>query len=158
MKKSEAKPGTKVLATYAPAYEEYTDEQIVAYSYDPDAYGDLVGVIRSKEARPGHVWVKWIEGEYLDSLDRDEDSDEDSMEIDLKILTLESDRDEIEKEFKGLQKQIKEKMKEAAKLVNEAGELAQKAHARSLESLWDASHPLIDAMDNNGWRSSSWGC
>lgn len=154
MKKSDAKPGTKVLATYAPAYEEYSDEEIIAYSYDPDSYGDLVGVIRSKEAKPGHVWVKWIEGEYLDSLD----TEEEGMEVDLKILTLESDRDEIEKEFKGYQQQIKDKMKEAAKLVKEAGALAQKAHARSLESLWEANRPLIDAMDDNGWRSSSWGC
>lgn len=156
MKKSEAKPGTKVLATYAPAYEEYTDEEIVKYSYDPEGYGDMLGVIRSKEAQPGHVWVKWIEGEYLDSLDVE--GEECETEVDIKILTLESERDQIEKEFKDLQKQIKEKMKEAAKLVNEAGELAEKAHARSLESLWDASHPLIDAMDANGWRSSSWGC
>lgn len=156
MKKSDAKPGTKVLATYAPAYEEYSDEQIVAYSFDPDGYGDLLGVIRSKEASPGHVWVKWIEGEYLDSLDGE--GEENETEVDLKILTLESERDEIEKEFKSYQKQIKDKLKEAAKLVNEAGQLAHKAHARSLESMWDVTSPLIDAMDNNGWRSSSWGC
>lgn len=152
MKKSDAKPGTKVLATYAPAYEEYSDQEIVPYRYDPDCYGDLVGVIRSKEAKPGHVWVKWIEGEYLENLNEEGETEED-----LKILMLESDRNQIEEDFKKVSKEIKEKMKEAAKLVNEAGKLAKGAHA-SLESMWDATGPLINAMDNNGWRSSSWGC
>lgn len=152
MKKSDAKPGVKVLATYAPAYEEYTDEEIVAYRYDPESYGDLVGVIRSKEAKPGHVWVKWIEGEYLDSIDEDGES-----EVDIKILMLESERSQIEEDFKKVSKEIKEKMKEAAKCVTEAGKLAKSAHA-SLESMYDECRPLVDAMDNNGWRSSSWGC
>jgi len=153
MKKSDAKPGTKVLASYAPAYEEYTDETIIAYRYDGEGedYGSLVGVVRTKEAAPGKVWVKWIEGDYLDSLDEDE------SEIDLKLLILESERSTIEQEFKKVSKEIKEKMKEAAKAVNEAGKLAKSAHA-SLQSMYDEVRPLVDAMDNNGWRSSSWGC
>lgn len=153
MKKSDAKPGTKVLASYSSAYEEYSDGEIIAYRYDGEGedYGSLVGVIRTKEASPGHVWVKWIEGDYLDSLDEEE------SEVDLKILILESERSDIEQEFKKVSKEIKEKMKEAARLVNDAGKLAKKAHAE-LASMYDAARPLVDAMDNNGWRSSSWGC
>jgi hypothetical protein len=146
MKKSEAKPGTKVLASTG--YDEYGDgEHLAPYKYDE--YGDttLVGVIRTKEASPGHVWVKWIEGDFSD----------DEEEVDLKMLTLESERSQIEEEFGKVSKEIKEKMKEAAKLVNEAGKLAKKAHSE-LESMYDATRPLVDAMDNNGWRSSSWGC
>jgi hypothetical protein len=152
MKKSEAKPGVKVLATYAPAYEEYTNEEVVEYRHSGGGYGDLVGVIRSREAKPGHVWVKWIEGEYLDNFDEEGES-----EVDLKILMLESDRSQIEEDFKKVSKEVKEKMKEAAKLVNEAGKLARSAHA-TLESMYEASSLLVNAMDNNGWRSSSWGC
>lgn len=153
MKKSEAKPGIKVLASYSAAYDEWSDGEVMPYRYDGEGedYGSLVGVIRTKEASSGKVWVKWIEGDYLDSLDEDE------MEVDLKILMLESERSEIEQEFKKVSKEIKEKMKEAAKLVNDAGKLAKQAHA-VLESMYDVTSPLIDAMDNNGWRSSSWGC
>ena len=151
MKKSEAKPGTKVLASYAGAYDEWSDEQVINYRYDEgEEYGALVGVIRTKEAKAGHVWVKWIEGDYRENLD-------DEMEVDLKILILESERGSIEQEFKKVSKEIESKMKEAAKLVNEAGKLAKQAHS-SLEGMYDATSPLIDAMDNNGWRSSSWGC
>jgi hypothetical protein len=152
MKKSDATPGTKVLASYAGAYDEYSDEQITEYRYDEDEYGDLVGVIRSKEASPGHVWVKWIEGEYVGHLDEDE------MEVDLKLLVLQSDKASIEQEFKNVSKEIKEKMKEAGKLVKEANALAKKASLGPLANLYDASSPLVDAMDNAGWRSSSWGC
>lgn len=152
MRKSDAKPGAKVLATYAPAYEEYTDEEIVEYRYDPESYSDLVGVIRSKEAKPGHVWVKWIEGQYLDSLNEDSET-----EVDIKILMLESDRSNIEQEFKKVSKDIKDKMKEAAVLINEAGKLARSARV-PLGSMYDETRPLVNAMDNNGWRSSSWGC
>ena len=153
MKKSDAKPGTRVLASYAGAYDEYNDEQIMAFRYDGEGedYGSLVGVVRTKEAAPGKVWVKWIEGDYLDSLDEDE------SEIDLKLLILESERSTIEQEFKKVSKEIKAKMKAAADLVNEAGKLAKKSHAE-LQSMYDEVRPLVDAMDNNGWRSSSWGC
>lgn len=146
MKKSDAKPGAKVLASTN--YDEFGDgEHLGPYKYDEYGDSDLVGIIRSQPARPGYVWVKWIEGD----VDMEEDE-----EVDLKLLVLESDRAQIEKDFKEVSKQIKEKMKEAAKLVNEAGKLARKAHS-SLESM-DASWPLVSAMDDNGWRSSSWGC
>jgi|SRR5579885_801439 len=148
MRKADATPGTKVIATLHT--DEWGDDQHVG-PYVVEEYDDytLVGVIRSKEARPGYVWVKWIEGEL---------TDEEDQEVELKVLALESERSQMEKEFKETSKLIKEKMKEAAKLVVEAGKLADKAHAKSLESMYDVCRPLIDAMDDNGWRSSSWGC
>lgn len=146
MKKSDAKPGTKVLASTN--YDEYGDgEHLGPYKYDEYGDSDLVGVIRTKEASAGHVWVKWIEG----------DLQGDEEEVDLKLLVLESDRATIEQDFKKVSKEVKEKMKEAAKLVNEAGKLAKTVHT-DLQSMYDAVSPLVDAMDNNGWRSSSWGC
>lgn len=146
MKKKDAVPGTKVLASYS--YDEYEEEGLVPYRYDE--YGDmtLVGVIRSKEASEGHVWVKWIEGDYV----------EEEEEVNLELLTLESEKSQIEKDFKAMSKLIKENMKQAAKLINESNKLAKKAHAGSLADMYDAVAPLVHAMDNSGWRSSSWGC
>lgn len=148
MKKSEAKPGVKVIASIS--YNEWGDvDPLTPYFIaDYDDETTLIGVIRSREAQAGHVWVKWIEGQF----------EEDEEEVDIKLLTLESDRDKIEQEFKKVSKEIKEKMKTAADLVKEAGKLARKAHAKSLQDMYDVCSPLIDAMDDNGWRSSSWGC
>ena len=74
------------------------------------------------------------------------------------MLSLLSDRSILDKEFKVAEKQIKEKLKEAGKLVREADKIAQKAGAYSLERMYDATRPLVNAMDDSGWRSSSWGC
>lgn len=147
MKKSEAKPGTKVIATYEYG-DEYGDQTPSIVPYAANDYDDytLVGVIRSKESSAGKVWVKWIEGEL---------TEEDDQEVELKVLSLESERSELEKEFKETTKLVKEKMQEAAKLVNEAGRLVK---PRRLERMYEAVRPLVSAMDSNGWRSSSWGC
>ena len=147
MKKSDAKPGTKVLASYD--NDEYSDEELIPYVYDSYGESTMVGVIRSQPASAGKVWVKWIEGNLAD----DED-----QEVSLDILTLESARPGMEEEFKAAAAQVKEKMEEAAKLVNEAGKLAVKAHAKSLADMYGAVTPLVNAMDKNGWRSSSWNC
>lgn len=147
MKKSEAKPGTKVLASTA--YDEWGDgEHLGPYYYDEYDDTTLVGVIRSKPASEGCVWVKWIDGDFANE----------EEEVEISLLTLESERESIEKEFSALSKEIQGKMKEAAKLVKEANALAKKAHAKSLADMYDAVSPLINAMDNSGWRSSSWGC
>ncbi len=154
MKKSDAKPGTKVVASYGPAFDDacYDDgTDIILYRFNEDDHGDLVGVIRSEEAAPGNVKVKWIDGMYLDDV-------EEEMEVPLSLLTLESDRASIEAAYKNVSKEIREKMKEAGKLVKEANSMAKKAKLGPLADLYDAVSPLVDAMDNSGWRSSSWGC
>ena|SRR5579864_8181577 len=148
MKKSDLKPGTRVMACLP--REEWSDERIVKYYHDEWNETTLLGAIVDKPARTGKVWVAWDESDHT--------SEGEEQEINIDILTLESERETLAEEFKTYSKEIKEKMAEAAKLVNEAGKLAKKAHANSLESMYSACRPLVNAMDNNGWRSSSWGC
>lgn len=150
MKRSEAVPGTKVIASYH--YEDYSypaRNEVIPYVYDEYSDNELVGVIRSQKASRNKVWVKWIEGDLADDKDH---------EVELKVLSLEAERSRFEQDFKKFEKQVEEKMKAAATLVNQAGKLAKKAHVRSLERMYSAVSPLVDAMDSNGWRSSSWGC
>ena len=64
---------------------------------------------------------------------------------------------QIEKDFEALEKQIKNKVKAAAKLLDEAQGLAQKQH-HNLSEMYNAYGPLYAAMDNAGWRTSSFGC
>jgi hypothetical protein len=146
MKKSDLTPGTAVLASVND--EEWGDSEVIKYVHNEYDDYTLTGVVVDKPASDGKVVVLWDENDW----------DYEEEEVEIKLLTLAEDRSAIEKEFKNLSKEIKEKMKEAARLVNEAGKLAKQAHAKSLESMWDATGPLINAMDNNGWRSSSWGC
>lgn len=142
-------PGTKVIATIQYP-DEYSDEEEKIVKYIVDEYDDytLVGVVRSQPASAGKVWVKWIEGER----------EGEEEEIDVKVLSLESAKSDLEKEFKVVEKQIKEKMKTAAALIKEANKMAKAAGARNLQDMYEASSPLVSAMDSSGWRSSSWGC
>jgi len=157
MKKSDLKPGTKVLASIEHP-EEYSldEERIVRYTYDEYGDNDLIGVVRSKPAAPGKVFVSWIEGDRAgESEGADKEAGE---EVDIKVLSLLSDRSVLDKEFRAAEKQIKEKLKEAGKIIREANKMAQKAGARHLASMYDAVDPLVDAMDDSGWSSSSWNC
>lgn len=148
MKKSELKPGTRIMACLP--REEWSDEKIVKYYHDEWDEHVLLGVIIDKPARTGKIWVAWDESDHTD--------DGEEQEINIDILTLESERSALATEFSAYSKEILHKMKEAAKLVNEAGKLSKKAHASSLKSMFEATRPLVSAMDSNGWRSSSWGC
>lgn len=148
MKKSDLVPGTKVLVSVDS--EEYGDHEMIKYVYD-GGYDDytIVGTIQDKSAEAGKVFVQWDENDHLDL---------EEEEVEISLLTLASDRDQIELDFKAIAKLVKANMQDAARLIRESNKLAEKAHARSLADMYDAVRPLINAMDNSGWRSSSWGC
>jgi uncharacterized protein YwqG len=147
MKKSDLKPGTQVLASVDS--DEYDGGGIVKFYFDEYDDYTLTGVVMDKDASPNHVWVKWDESDF---------SEYDEEEVEVELLTLASERNSIEADFKAATKEVKQKMKDAAKLIKEANSIALDAHAKSLADMYDAVSPLIDAMDNAGWRSSSWGC
>jgi hypothetical protein len=148
MKKSDLKPGTRIVACLP--RDEWSDESIVKYFHDDWNETTLLGVIVDKPAKAGKIWVAWDESDHH--------SEGDEQEVKIDILTLESDLPEIEKDYKEVTKLIKQNMQDAAKLITQSAKLAEKAHANSLESMRDAVRPLINAMDSSGWRSSSWGC
>jgi hypothetical protein len=143
MKKNDFKPGTRVLASIND--EEYGDHEMFKYVYDSYEDYTITGTILDQPSKPGRVFVAW------DDSDFDPEGD-----VEIKLLTLESDKSDIEKDFKSVAKQVREKVKQAAALVREANKLAQKGHAKNLESM--GANELISAMDDSGWRSSSWGC
>lgn len=63
----------------------------------------------------------------------------------------------LEDDFEALQDQLRDKLQQAADLINEAQKEAQ-AHGHSLVDMYDATSPLMDALDEAGWRTSSLGC
>lgn len=148
MKKSELKPGTRVMACVP--RDDWSDESIVKYFHDDWNETTLNGVVLDKQAKAGKVWVAWDECDH-----RGEGEEE---EVKMDILTLESDLPEIEKDYKAVAELVKKNMEDAAKLIRESNALAKRVHANSLESMYDAVRPLVNAMDSSGWRSSSWNC
>ena len=109
---------------------------------DPD-YGVISDVLSS-----GKLMVKWD----------DSWKNKDNSAVEPSSLLLEKDLKEklskLEKEFLEIEKEIKNKMKEAGLKIKEAQKLAKKT-GHSLEEMYDAVRPLVDAMDSAGWRSSS---
>jgi hypothetical protein len=153
MKKSDLPPGTKVLASISD--DEYGDNELVKYYYDQYNESTLTGTVVDNQASDLKAGIKqvvviWDENDWRES--------EEGEIVNISLLTLETERSTVEKEFKAAAIAVKAKMTEAAKLVKEANTLAKTAHAKSLESMYDACRPLIYAMDSSGWNSSSWGC
>lgn len=70
---------------------------------------------------------------------------------------LQAEKDRLEAEFTKVEEACKEKLAQAAKLISEAAELASNADV-DLQEMYEATRPLERAMENAGWRTSSWGC
>lgn len=115
------------------------------YMEEPD-YGVVTDVLSN-----GNVKVKWDPNAC-----QEDDEEYDPAHL-LAEAALKAKLVTLDKEFKETTKLIKEKMKEAAALVKDANKLAKKT-GNNLEEMYDAVHPLVNAMDSAGWRSSSWGC
>lgn len=70
---------------------------------------------------------------------------------------MQDEQAKLEEEFARVEEIVKEKLAEAAKLVNEAAKLASDADT-DIQEMYDATRPLERAMENAGWRTSSWHC
>jgi hypothetical protein len=151
MNKNDLPPGTKVIASVD--NDEYGDHQVVKYYIMKYSDCTLNGQVIDSQASdlkagPDQVVVAWDSNDWR----------AEQEVVDCDLLSLESDLPAFEKEFNTAMKAIKEKVVEASLLIKEANRMAIAAHAKNLESLYDASSPLIDVMDNSGWHSSSWDC
>jgi hypothetical protein len=141
-------PGTRVAETF--------DKQKAMKLF---AYGDIVrcGVVvecgqdydRSLlSPSETSVVVKWDGYKYCSKTDIDD-------------LMLEVDVDKklapIEEEFNDLTKDIEAKMKLAGQAIRMANKIAKELGVENLSSL-DCVSPLLKAMDDVGWRTSSLSC
>jgi hypothetical protein len=70
---------------------------------------------------------------------------------------MQDEQTKLEEEFARVEEIVKDKLAEAAKLVNEAAKIASDADA-DIQEMYDAARPLERAMENAGWRTSSWHC
>lgn len=75
------------------------------------------------------------------------------------ITEVEADKilSKLEKEYEAWANPIRKKMEKAGQLLREAGELADKQN-RNLSEMHEIVGPLIAAMDDVGWSTSSLFC
>jgi len=70
---------------------------------------------------------------------------------------LQDEKDRLEREFATVEVAVKDKLADAAKLVNEAAAIANKGNV-DIQDMYDATRDLERAMENAGWNTSSWHC
>ena len=65
---------------------------------------------------------------------------------------------EVEREFEEAKEAIGKKLAAATKLINEAATIASEKDVDILGSMYEDTRELEYAMENAGWRTSSWHC
>jgi hypothetical protein len=116
------------------------------------------GTIVTGPAAPGYVRVDWDQYDYMKKMGQPSIIEEVALKDLLPLQEANAQFSKLEKEFKAYEKQVLAKMKEAGKLIKEANKLAQKAGVESLNEMYNATHPLFNAMEETGWNTSSLGC
>lgn len=118
-------------------------------------YGLRKGVVLNDTPDPkGNIMVEWDARGYYDPKKVIE-------QVHPSKLMLEADAinrsNYLEAEFSALESRLKEKLVAAAKLIDEAAEMAE-ANGETLAKMYNAVSPLVGSMDGAGWNTSSWGC
>lgn len=99
----------------------------------------------------GKYSVKWDDSWVTPNLGKHDASELINEDEADKILS------KLEKEFEEWAGPIREKMEAAATLLEEAAKMASKKK-RDLTEMHELTAPLINAMDDIGWRTSSLSC
>jgi len=119
------------------------------YNEDEDLffYGKVSDI-----SRKGKITVEWDE-HYMNDCHNEP--------LDASILMTEEAAKQLssrlEQEFNAVEVEIKAKMTEASKLIEEAAEMAEKI-GLELSNMSAGRSPLYGAMRAGGWRTSSFNC
>lgn len=141
--------GDRVGLMISEVYDEYCGTtKVIKLRYDEEGpnYGTVTDVLSS-----GQVLVKW-DIEWMNQHNKPVDPKTLSPEAD-----VQKEYSRLEQEFDELEKEIKVKLKEAGQIIREANKLAKKT-GRDLAEMYEAVYTLYGAMDDAGWRTSSFGC
>lgn len=123
------------------------DECLVAYDeYSDDCFRGKVSSIEGKKITV--IWDDSWRNENAEALTPDELISEEKAD---KII------DKLEKQYEKWASPIRKKIEDAAKLLAEADKLAQKKN-RDLAEMHELVSPLLCAMDDIGWSTSSLSC
>ena len=141
MKKKTFKVGDRVLLLERSDLETHNE-----YEDDDTCRGEVLSI-----SEEGKFKCKWDQ-----VWGQPNPSDHTAEEL---ISEKEADKilSKLEKEYEAWASPIRKKMEEAAKLLEQAGKMADK-QGRELAEMHEVVGPLISAMDNLGWRTSSLSC
>lgn len=119
-------------------------------TFNPDEDDSTRGVVKSVDD-PSKPLVKW------DNSWRKPNPEKVSAEGLITEAEADTILSKLEEEYEAWATPIREKIKESAKLLQEAGQLADNQN-QDLAQLHDLVGPLIGAMRSVGWRTSSLSC
>jgi hypothetical protein len=132
---------------------DYDDSHTGPLRYDEDndpEYGQVTDVLSS-----GKVLVSW-DNDYRKQYPRYTGPQDPAGLAPEEVVKAQYSK--LEVEFKEVEKEIKAKLKEASTSIREANKLAKKV-GRPLAQMYNMFYgTLYKAMDDAGWRTSSFGC
>jgi len=126
-----------------------------------DFYPCFKGKILAIEARTNSVVVEW-DDTSIGRISVDQVMPE-YLAVERDNLFMENEakqHSQWEKDYDHLRKSIGVKLSEAARLIEEASDLTSQAGSGrfTLSEFYDEVKPLMTALDNAGWQSSSLSC
>lgn len=141
------------VATWMDEDEEFTAKgRYDEYGDSGPHYGKVVAVEGTQ------VRVKF-DDEYLN--DENAEGVRSDTLLGAKVLVTEAEAktavNDLEKEFKSVEKQIEKELKNAAASIRAANKLAKKL-GTNLSDMGAGYGSLYGAMDDAGWQTSSFGC
>jgi hypothetical protein len=122
-----------------------------------DSYPCKKGSIKSKpEAHKLDlvVIVEWNDGCLQKIYTKNLVTEAEGVAEDIRIC---KERERLENEWQKTEATVRLKMQEAADAVDEASRLTRKA-GKDLSDMYDITSPLINAISDAGWSTSSWSC
>lgn len=116
------------------------------------------GVVKSEpEAHKthGHVAiVEWDSGSLQKVTLRSLLTEAEGVAQDARIK---EETERLQRAWEATELQVTQRLAQAAKLIDEATDLAQAA-GKDVNDMYEATRPLMRALDNAGWRTSSLSC
>jgi hypothetical protein len=126
------------------------DQSLEKYNLDEE--NSTRGIVVAQSPKEGKILVQWTTNYYKKGKIEEVDSISLCSEVE-----AEEKLTKLEAEFNVWSDQAKEKVAAAAQLLREAGEITQ-SHGHALVEVYDLTGPLIRAMDDCGWNTSSFNC
>lgn len=117
--------------------------------------GKIAGPVTQHPSAGEVVVVEWGNGLIQKVTVRSLLSEE---EAETKEAELTAEQEKIEQEFDNMRQSVRQKMTDAAKLLDEAAAICNKHGSDLVNDMYDEVRPLLRAMDRAGWSTSSLSC
>jgi hypothetical protein len=121
-----------------------------------DSYPSYGVILSAVENDRNHFLVEWDNGKYASASDPKRITKVKASDLMLEV-DCKAKMDQLDAEFSALEDKVRAKMQIAAGALAEAADLADE-NGEELIEMYEAVSPLMRAMDEAGWSTSSLSC